>query len=232
MARPRYRPAFNKENEDAEPALENAVCAGCGVGEPLRQCGQPFTRQNAQGICLARAPHMIEFFKAATLWPALAGVAVGFLAFRKDERTVQIASVSAARTTWRNGMRDLAAEIAGVQRRPVQASMPEGIWKLRAKLATSLNPKDPLDVEILAHFDRLFFQDATDMDVFIERIALLLKHDWERVKAEALPLHVALWRAIWRTPPEWKHEDYRQPGEALLRTEGPQDRWPGHPTRR
>lgn len=169
---------------------------------------------------------MIELLRAATLWPALAGVAVGFLAFRKDERTVQIAAVSAERTTWRRALRALAAEIAEFQLSPVQASMPGRIWKLRAKLATSLNPKDPLDVEILEHFDRLFFQDATDMDVFIERIALLLKHDWERVKADSLPLHVALWRAIWRTPPEWKNEDYRQPGNALLRPEGPQDRWP------
>lgn len=169
---------------------------------------------------------MIELFKAATLWPALAGVAVGFIAFRKDAHAIQIASVSAEQAKWRSDMRELAAEIAEFQLLPVQASMPGRIWKLRAKLATSLNPKDPLDVEILEHFDRLFFQDATDMDVFIERIALLLKHDWERVKADALPLHVALWHAIWRTPPEWKDEDYRQPADALLRTEGPQDRWP------
>ncbi|MBB1601439.1 hypothetical protein [Variovorax sp. UMC13] len=177
---------------------------------------------------------MIELLRAATVWPALAGVAVGFLAFRKSERTVQVAAVSAERTSWRHELRALAAEIAGFQLFPAQASMPGRIWQLRARLATLLNPKDPLDVEILEHFDRLFFDGAQDMDLFTERIALLLKHDWERVKADSLPLHLALWRAVWRTPPAWKNEDYRQPGDALLRPEGPQDRWPnphGNPKR-
>lgn len=61
---------------------------------------------------------------------------------------------------------------------------------LRARLATSINPKDDEhDAKILSHFDDLFSGKGKDIELFSRRLALLLKHDWERVKWESTPLY-------------------------------------------
>ena len=138
---------------------------------------------------------------------AVGGWLASVLALRKDERAVQIDQVTKERAKWRDNIRKLAEEIA-VAHVDRDSGVGSGkIAGLRARLATSINPKDKVhDAEVLAHFDRLFEEVATDRHVFERRLALLLKHDWERVKWECTPLYLKpfrRWRSrysAWRTP--------------------------------
>jgi len=140
---------------------------------------------------------------------AIAGWISSFFALRKDERTIQIDQITKERTKWRDRMRDISAEIAMTYfENRIQLS-PGGVAKLRAKLATSINPKDILDNEILSHFDDLFSGKRSNLEAFANRIALLLKHDWERVKWECTPIY---WKFCTRYTKEqraWRKPEYR-----------------------
>lgn len=156
---------------------------------------------------------MLIELDAALSWlgAALAGGWIAsFFALRKDERAIQIRQITEERAKWRNQMRELAGEIAVAwieqQKSPNHAAV-EG---LRARLATSINPKDDVhDLAILKHFDGLFFGESSDIAIFSKRIALLLKHDWERVKWDCAPLYA---KPLIRFTPRqraWRRSTYR-----------------------
>lgn len=65
----------------------------------------------------------------------------------------------------------------------------ESLDKLRVEFRAILNPEDEDDGAIISCIS--LPEDGKDFEraeEFAERIALLLKHDWERVKLEAGPL--------------------------------------------
>ncbi|WP_421237767.1 hypothetical protein [Aeromonas jandaei] len=108
-------------------------------------------------------------------------------------------------------MRKLCEEIATTQVENRVSAAPAKVASLRARLATSINPKDTThDNEILTHFDRLFYGETDDLDVFVHRIALLLKHDWERVKWECTPFYIKLFTRFSKKQHEWRQENYRE----------------------
>ena len=142
---------------------------------------------------------------------AIGGLIASLIAFRKDERAVQLEQVTKERTKWRNNIRELCEEIAAVQVGNKTNPVPAKVASLRARLATSINPKDKTDDEaILAHYDRLFSGESDDLKLFTRRIALLLKHDWERVKWECMPLYENLWKRITKKQREWCKRNYRE----------------------
>ncbi|MDR7148756.1 hypothetical protein J2W49_000684 [Hydrogenophaga palleronii] len=138
-----------------------------------------------------------------------------FIAFRKDERTIQIEQVTKERTKWRDNMRKLCEEITNAHVENRVNAIPAKVASLRARLATSINPKDSVnDGAILVHYDQLFSDGSDDLKGFTHRIALLLKHDWERVKWECTPLYVKPFKHLSKMQREWRHENYRE-NEAL-----------------
>ena len=141
---------------------------------------------------------------------AVGGWLTSMLALRKDERAVQIDQVTKERAKWRDNIRKLAEEIAMAHAGQVGSMDSAKVAGLRARLATSINPKDKVhDAAVLAHFDRLFEEAATDRHVFERRLALLLKHDWERVKWECTPLYLKPFRC-WRSQySAWRSPTYR-----------------------
>ena len=135
----------------------------------------------------------------------IVGWIASFIAFRKDERAVQLEQVTKERTKWRDNIRKLCEDIAANYVNKDKTL----VASLRACLATSINPKDIYDKEILDHYDRLFFGESNDLEVFTRRIALLLKHDWERVKWECTPLYIKPFTRFTKKQREWREEDYR-----------------------
>jgi hypothetical protein len=60
----------------------------------------------------------------------------------------------------------------------------------RSEFSLNLNPFDQEDEGILAVINTVKNRDTLDVKLpeFADRVALLLKHDWERAKHEAKPL--------------------------------------------
>lgn len=151
-----------------------------------------------------------SLFAGITL-TVVAGWLAALLALRKDERAVQVEQVTKERTKWRDNMRKTTEEIAQLYFDNKAQPVPGKVAALRARLVTSINPKDDAnDQQILTHFDEIFAGTKTDLDVFTKRIGLLLKHDWERVKWECSPIYIKCltrWSKKQRT---WRGEDYRK----------------------
>ncbi len=141
---------------------------------------------------------------------AIGGWIASFIALRKDERAVQLEQVTKERAKWRDNMRKLCEEIAAAHFENKAKPIPGKVASLRARLATSINPKDTTDDgAILAHYDRLFSAETDDLKVFAHRIALLLKHDWERVKWECTPLYIKPFKRYSKKQREWRQKNYR-----------------------
>jgi hypothetical protein len=121
---------------------------------------------------------------------AVAGWIGSFFALRKDERATQVEQITKERTKWREGIRHLSEDIAASYISNKQNGQSGKLAIDRARLVVSLNPKDTHDNEILQHYDSLFKGEKDDFSVFVTRIALLLKHDWERVKWECTPIYI------------------------------------------
>ncbi|BEV72624.1 hypothetical protein THUN1379_21060 [Paludibacterium sp. THUN1379] len=142
---------------------------------------------------------------------AVGGWIASFIAFRKDERAVQLEQITKERTKWRDNLRQLCEEIAIVHIQNRVHAIPEKVVALRTRLATSINPKDKKhDGAILALFDHLFTNESDDSKELVHRIALLLKHDWERVKWECTPLYIKPFKRFSKKQREWRQENYRE----------------------
>ncbi|TGU69958.1 hypothetical protein E4633_20285 [Geomonas terrae] len=147
---------------------------------------------------------------------AVAGWIGSFFGLRKDERTVQMEQVTKERTKWRENIRKLTEEIVATYlgHTPTKPQA-EKIATCRSRLATSLNPKDHSDNELLEHFDMLFKGERTDITLFTHRIALLLKHDWERVKWECTPIYIKPFLVFSKNQRLRRRSDYREIGPKI-----------------
>lgn len=140
------------------------------------------------------------------------GIFASWLSLRKDERAVQIEQVTKERAKWRDNMRVLAEGIAAAWEENQSNPAPVKVAALRARLATSMNPKDPVhDEAILKHFDELFSGKSSDLALFSRRIALLLKHDWERVKWDCAPVYIKPFIRFTDPQRAWRSANYRDP---------------------
>jgi hypothetical protein len=145
--------------------------------------------------------------------PVVAGWLASFLSLRKDERSIEIEQVTTERAKWRDNMRQITKEIAAVYFENKESPVPGKVAGLRGTLATSINPKDDEDDKrILSHFDELFTGNKSDLDVFSKRIALLLKHDWERVKWDCKPIYIKLFTRFSKKQRKWRAKNYRHVG--------------------
>lgn len=126
-----------------------------------------------------------------TLMPVLISSAIAaWVAWHASERNVLMANVTQERAKWRERIRRLAEEL--------QTAVSQGdviaLRRLRVAFRLSLNPWDDRDREIVALLSLLMDDDQRDLllERIVIRLELLLKHDWERAKAEAS------WRGLGR----------------------------------
>jgi hypothetical protein len=131
----------------------------------------------------------------------IAAVVSAIVAFFTSERRIASENVIQERTKWRECIRELAEQIY----KALVSRKPDANKELWAKLALRLNPHDPEDNEIL---DLVASNDAHRADEFIQRVSLLLKHDWERTTWES---NLWLWASL-KEPEPVEFHDFR-PGD-------------------
>ncbi|RYU63759.1 hypothetical protein ERW51_18275 [Aliivibrio finisterrensis] len=138
---------------------------------------------------------------------AIAGWLTSFFALRKDERAVHIEQITKERTKWRQDMRILTQEIVELFSNDNVSPANEKKQKLRAKLATAINPVCEYDKHILSLFDELTHKG--DMNEFTNAMSFLLKHDWERVKWECMPIYVKPIKFFTKEQKLWRDKGFR-----------------------
>ena len=113
------------------------------------------------------------------------GLVAGFVALRNSERKIQIENVTQERAKWRDKIRIKSIEVY----QAAVADYSANLMELRLEFSLNLNPFDNEDNAILDAIVSLKVSENRKMKLaeFSERVALLLKHDWERAKFEAKP---------------------------------------------
>jgi hypothetical protein len=130
----------------------------------------------------------------------LAGLVSALVTLRVSERRIVIENVTQERTKWREKIREIALKV----HKSFSASEKEAMEILHTELTTSLNPEDDEDQDILRCLkDLIADSDSDRIGEFKHRIALLLKHDWERAKWESE-------RPWWKTGKEPKRTKFSE----------------------
>ncbi|MHA4868178.1 hypothetical protein ACXZ1M_10770 [Duganella sp. PWIR1] len=115
----------------------------------------------------------------------MAGLVAAAVSLHSSERKIHMENITHERAIWRGEMRKLADALTKAAR---DANANE-VELHCIQLMLNLNPFDTEDMSIVAVAKGLV--DSTDLDAALneltERMALLLKHDWERAKREARP---------------------------------------------
>ena len=113
----------------------------------------------------------------------VAALVAGLVALRTNARNIKVANVISERAKWRDKIRDLALQT----HRAMFEYKDKELSELHSQLTLNLNPGDPEDRSILKLVGGLPEQKcvSTILDEFTNRLALLLKHDWERAKWES-----------------------------------------------
>jgi hypothetical protein len=114
----------------------------------------------------------------------IAAIVAGLVAAWTAQRKIGIENITQDRRSWREKVRtkSLAVHDAIISRDK------ESINKHRMEFRAILNPEDEDDGAIISCIS--LPEEGKELEraeEFAERIALLLKHDWERVKLEAGP---------------------------------------------
>lgn len=121
----------------------------------------------------------LTVFLTSTVVSALVAA---FVSIHVADRRIAIENVTQERAKWRDKIRTNASEACAA----MLESDIGAIAKLQFSFALLLNPQDPEDRAIVSSI-------ACSNDIsgqakqFTQRVALLLKHDWERAKHEARP---------------------------------------------
>lgn len=131
------------------------------------------------------------------------GLVAGFVALRSGERKIQIENVTQERAKWREKIRVKSVEVH-------QAAIENDLAKINEvhlEFSLNLNPFDQEDKGILAVIAALKNRDTLEekMAEFSDRVALLLKHDWERAKHEARP-----WFFRWCPPKRTTYAEFKK----------------------
>lgn len=115
----------------------------------------------------------------------IAALVAALVSFRTNERKIHIENVTQERAKWRNAMRSLADSLI----KSTRAGDFQTVGFHCSQLALNVNPFDVEDIALIQAAERLCTAEDKDAQVkeFTERMALLLKHDWERAKREARP---------------------------------------------
>ncbi|WP_065339958.1 hypothetical protein [Azoarcus olearius] len=115
----------------------------------------------------------------------IAAIVAGFVAAWTAQRKIGIENITQDRRSWREKVRGKSLTVHDA----IISRDKESLDKLRVEFMAILNPEDKDDGAIISCIS--LPEEGKELEraeEFAERIALLLKHDWERVKLEAGPL--------------------------------------------
>jgi hypothetical protein len=120
-------------------------------------------------------------FLTSVLASGVISAAITAIASRRgSERAIRIENITKERAKWRDKIRELAL---GVQEAAAKKDSSK-LSELRLQLCLNLNPLDKKDRDITALISEASKSDDKIIE-FSDRVALLLKHDWDRAKSEA-----------------------------------------------
>jgi hypothetical protein len=113
----------------------------------------------------------------------IAAVVAGFVTLRANDRKIAAENITQQRQLWREKIRILSANICSAYTTNERHKIPA----LYVELQLLLNPTDSDDLDILdTVWDMREANPNKELDIILgEKLALLLKHDWERAKAES-----------------------------------------------
>ena len=101
-----------------------------------------------------------------------------------EDKKIRIENITQERKEWRDRIRELTVELTHAFDSQNRAKL----RKIEAEFIVRLNPEDPEDLNILKTISQLYDNNCVwREDKLVElcdRLAYLLKHDWERVKRE------------------------------------------------
>ena len=132
----------------------------------------------------------------------VAGLVASLVTLRTTERKIAIENITQQRKLWRDKVREKAVEVSKAYKDNDASNLKE----LYVEFQLILNPEDSNDKSIL---DTLWVmqneQEGKDLIIeFSEKLALLLKHDWERAKLEAKPV----WH-FWGKPKRKPYNEFK-----------------------
>lgn len=129
---------------------------------------------------------MLETLLTSAVVAALVG---GYVSLVNSERKIQIENVTQERAKWREQIRVNAIKVSQAANSTTIEGKKCSLIELRMVFELLLNPHDPEDVAILKCIEALADckEPAMRLPELSKRLALLLKHDWERAKREAKP---------------------------------------------
>lgn len=114
----------------------------------------------------------------------LAAIVAAIVAAWTAQRKISIENITQDRRAWREKVREKALSVHD----SLVSRNQESLDKLRAEFRAILNPTDNSDKEIISCISLpQVGKELERAEEFAGRVALLLKHDWERVKLEAGP---------------------------------------------
>lgn len=114
----------------------------------------------------------------------IAAIVAAVVAAWTAQRKISIENITQDRRAWREKVRANALSVHDA----LISRNKESLDRLRAEFTAILNPKDGDDDAIVSCISLPDEgKELERAEEFAERIALLLKHDWERVKLEAGP---------------------------------------------
>lgn len=114
----------------------------------------------------------------------IAAIVAAIVAVWTAQRKISIKNITQDRRAWREKIREKALSVHDA----LISRNQESLNRLRIEFRTILNPIDDDDNEIVKCI--ALPEEGKELEraeEFAKRIALLLKHDWERVKLEAGP---------------------------------------------
>ncbi|MDH5573840.1 MAG: hypothetical protein OEY89_18895 [Gammaproteobacteria bacterium] len=134
----------------------------------------------------------------------VAGLVAALVALRTSERNIVIENITKQRQVWREKVRDLALRINDTYQRNEKSTL-QGYY---IELQLILNPNDKNDLSILDTLWEMINEErSSNLNIVLsEKLALLLKHDWERAKLEAKPFWFKLCKPTRYSYGEFKHK--------------------------
>jgi len=115
----------------------------------------------------------------------IAALIAALVSLRTSERKINIENITQERAKWRGAMRELSGSI-------VKATYAEDFRRVKilcSQLTLNVNPFHKEDQLLIRATELLINSEDKESQIkeFTERMALLLKHDWDRAKRESCP---------------------------------------------
>ena len=124
----------------------------------------------------------MEYLEIIFTSSVVAALVSAFVAIWTAQVKISIENITQERAKWRSKVREKALEVhnAIVGKKEVE------LGKLKVEFSIILNPSDPEDNLIIELIKTpVSGEELKQSDEFSKRVAILLKHDWERAKLEA-----------------------------------------------